>query len=389
MTTPLRIALCCQQDLQLHPLPAYRFWVDYFRRGLAEAGHIVLECRDCDWAEGLLPRGRDEHAGWLGRTWTRYVEWMRQEHARHPVDLSLSYLYPAQIEPNGVAAIRSLGVPTVNFFCDHVREFRRLPNEFRSFDLSWVPEYKALAMYAAEGLPHLHAPMPCWVPPRFRTPVTRESESITFIGTRDEQRAALFASSIRRGLNVELRGTGWIAPGGKSPIPPSRAGNPAELLRRQWAFARQYGWTALYRRHFDRRAPCSFDFSPYALPPPQGDDYWTALRDPAVCLGVNRYPSLRLPFDAPGTYSRLRDIEAPMAGACYLTEWTEGFEELYEPGVHVEVYRTAEELVDKAQALAREPRRRALLRANGQRRALEDHSIGRSIDRIRAQLVRN
>src|SRR6202042_1109419 len=39
-----------------------------------------------------------------------------------------------------------------------------------------------------------------------------------------------------------------------------------------------------------------------------------------ITPGGNRSPSLRYPFYRPNTYSRLRDIEAPMMGACYLTE---------------------------------------------------------------------
>ena len=40
-----------------------------------------------------------------------------------------------------------------------------------------------------------------------------------------------------------------------------------------------------------------------------------------------------------------------MLGACYLTEWTEGLEHMYELGKEIETYRTAEELTSKLSEL--------------------------------------
>jgi spore maturation protein CgeB len=84
----------------------------------------------------------------------------------------------------------------------------------------------------------------------------------------------------------------------------------------------------------------------------------------------------------PLSYSRLRDIEAPMLGACFLTEWTEGLEHLFELGLEIETYRTPDELVEKLSSLTREPDRRRAMRANAQRRALAHHSVGQSLGKL-------
>jgi len=385
VTRPLRIFLCCQQAARRHAVPAYGFWAQYFRGALAEAGHVCLEAPECDWAEGLLPLDAGARAAWQERTWQDAVEFLRREHARQRVDLFLAYLFPAQVLPAAVAGIRALGIPCVNFFCDNVREFREVPAVYRAFDLHWVPEYKAGALYQKAGLPWLRAPMACWVPPAWRTPVTAESLPPTFIGTRDEQRAALFAAAFGSGLKAELRGAGWESAATAHAPPPPSTRNPAERARRQLDFARQHGWPAFLRKGWSAvrpRPPLHFDFAPHVRPAPVGDDYWTVLRECAVCLGVNRYPSLRFPFDRPDSYSRLRDLEAPMAGACYLTEWTEGLDQLYELGAEIETYRTAGELAEKTAVLAGDPVRRRQLRLAGQQRALRDHTIGRTIEHI-------
>ena len=80
----------------------------------------------------------------------------------------------------------------------------------------------------------------------------------------------------------------------------------------------------------------------------------------AITLGVNRYPSFRFPATRPDTYSRLRDIEAPMLGACYLTEWTEGLDQLYDLELEIATYRSAEDMVEKLAELGADPARRAV-----------------------------
>lgn len=388
MSRPLRIFLACQQAQRRHAVPAYAFWAEYFRGAFAEAGHVCLEAPACDWAEGLLPLEPADAAAWRQRTWESALAYLRREHAREPIDFFLGYLFPQQVEPAALESIRALGIPCVNFFCDNVRELRAVPAAYRGFDLHWVPEHKALPLYRAAGLPHLPAPMPCWVPSARRAATGRETLPVTFVGTRDAQREALFAGAIRLGLAVDLRGVGWE---GSAPPPapaPQSARDPRELARRQFAYARQHGWAALWRKltGSGQPRPVDFDFKPFARPAPVGDDYWTVLRESTVCIGVNRYPSLRFPFDRPDTYSRLRDLEGPMVGACYLTEWTEGLDELYSLGTEIETYRDAAELTAKAAELHGDAPRRARMRAAAQRRALNHHSIDRTLQRIAARL---
>jgi spore maturation protein CgeB len=78
----------------------------------------------------------------------------------------------------------------------------------------------------------------------------------------------------------------------------------------------------------------------------------------------------------------LRDIEAPMLGACYLTEWTEGLSRLYQLGTEVETYRTADELSAKLHDLTGDPSRRQSMRHAARRRALAEHSLTRTMSKI-------
>jgi hypothetical protein len=117
-----------------------------------------------------------------------------------------------------------------------------------------------------------------------------------------------------------------------------------------------------------------------------GDEYLRVTREAQITIGVNRVPTARASDRRPIKYSRLRDVEAPMLGSCYVTEWTEGVAQLYEIGGEVETYRTADELVFKVSELKRLPGRRRQMRARAQARALNDHSVACSIQRISERL---
>jgi hypothetical protein len=376
----MRIFLSCQQALRRHEVPAYAFWEYYFRGSFAEAGHELLEVPGVDWAEGLTALG-DRRTAWLDRTWSSTVLYLRQEHARRPVDLFLGYLFPDQVDPQAVRQIRSLGIPCVNFFCDNVREFTSVPDSYRDFDLHWVPESEARPMYSAAGLPLIYAPMPVWTRPEMRTVAAAEKAEVLFVGSHDDLRQALLDEAVGLGLPLSLHGSGW-APGSGTAAP-QRLGVAATLAN-QVAFLRKEGprgfvMRETYRR---RRRPASSWTSFHAKPPLIGDDYFNAIREAEVVLGINRYPSFRHPFSKPGRYSRLRDIEAPMLGGCYLTEWAPGLDDLYDIGSEIETYRSASELVEKSRRLASDPAHRLSLRKAGQKRALAHHSIQRSMERV-------
>src|SRR5215831_6610725 len=164
----MRILLSSLQSNKRHRIAAYSFWRDYFVQGLKEAGQEVLEVTDVDWAEALTIGRGAALDRWRTKTWEIVYDFIRREHRNKPIDLFLGYLYPQQIEVSAIKELQRWGIPCVNFFCDNVREFVNVPREYAPFALHWVPEFEALPMYRKVGLPHIHAPMPCWVPPGLR-----------------------------------------------------------------------------------------------------------------------------------------------------------------------------------------------------------------------------
>ncbi|MGA3310597.1 MAG: glycosyltransferase [Xanthobacteraceae bacterium] len=383
----MRILLSCLQGPTSHPVPAYGFWRLYFVQGLREAGHEVIEVPGVDWAEGLVhPAGRylDE---WRGRTWSAVEDFVKRELRARPIDLFLCYLFPRQVDVSAIRELQRLGIPCVNFFCDNLREFRKVPAEFQPFALHWVPEIEAAPLYRTAGLPYLRAPMPCWIPPDLRTTPTQDREPATFIGSADVLRQNLFGEAVQSGAELVLRGAGWNSMSARHRQSGERL-SVGNTIANQLKVARDRGLRDLYFKLYNRLRPVALPPIPESSVggPVSDDEYLRISREAVVTIGVSRVSTTKASDRKPIVYSRLRDVEAPMLGACYLTEWTEDVAALYELGTEIETYRTAEELAAKLRDLQRDPMRRSAMRRLAQRRALDEHQIPRTLGKIQSLL---
>ena len=381
----MQIFLSCQQALQKHNVPAYSFWETYFKNGIEEAKHEWIEANEVDWAKGLVYFNEDDLKKWRDRTWNLTLSAIKRQHQIKPIDLFLSYLFPKQVEPSIIQDIQALGIPCVNFFCDNVRNFKQIPKEFHCFDLHWVPEFKALKMYQQAGLNYIYAPMPVWIAPEYRHSNHPENYEISFIGSRDIQRERLFAEAIKSGINLEIRGAGWISNYTENIQGcPKLSQNILQKINNQKQIIGNDGlmfWLRKIKSKFVTKIPDEV-FISSVKEKPNFNEYIKITQQSQITLGVNRYPSFHYPFNQPDTYSRMRDIEAPMLGACYLTEWTEGLEDLYELGEEIETYTSVEEMKEKIHYLIASSQKRRTMRAKAQIKALEKHNILSSLDKV-------
>jgi hypothetical protein len=369
------------QSKIIHPIPAYDFWQYYIKNGIEEAGHQWTEHPAVDWAEGFAQKNIISQADWKSQAWEKTIRYLKE----HPVDVFLSYLYPEQIDLSAVHEIRKMGIPCVNFFCDHVRDFRQLPDEFSAFSLNWVPEHDAVKLYQKTKYPYIHLPMPMWVEPRLRVFKDEINEQVTFIGSKDIQRQFFFEKlcELNADLPLYICGTGWQQEkqNDKTFAPHNNFG---VKLKNQYRFFKQFGIKSYSRKISQRRMNTilSEALTNRIHNKPNFEQYNQLTASSMITLGVNRFPSFNFPLHQPGTYSRLRDIEAPMLGACYITEWTAGIDELYDTENEIVTYIDEEDLLNKIGRLRIDKEKRKRLKINGQKRALQDHSIANSLSKI-------
>jgi hypothetical protein len=352
--------------------------------GCREAGIQCLEVPGLDWAEGLTYGPGEELTSWRDRAWHQLIDFVRKQGKR--IDLFLSYLYPKQVDVSAIKDLSKLGIPSVNFFCDNVREFRVVPSEFSAFTLNWVPEYEAVRMYKDSGVGFLHLPMPCWIPTNLRNVPLVESERPTFIGSADILRRDLLGNAIAIGADLVIRGRGWSS---NDAAEVSVRRSFAEIVLNQASEVRRNGAMGLGRKlmgKFSRRPPPAIPDERIIAAVSEQLEYFRITREAVVTIGINRVPTLRAGWRCPLSYSRLRDIEAPMLGACYLTERTKGLELMYESGHEIETYRTPEELRLKLSALVCDASRRLKMRQRAQEKALNELTVAKSLSRICSHL---
>lgn len=384
----MNILLSFLQDSLEAPyaIPAYRFWSHYIKNGIEEAGMKWTEVPGVDWAAGLVPYENDPALQiWKAETWEKTLAYIKAH--RHQLDIFLCYLYPKQIDIAAIKQIRDLGLPCVNFYCDHVRSYTRLPAEFKVFDLMWVPEFEALPMYRKAGISYINLPMPMWVAPMYRNCPAKELDIISFIGSKDSLRASLLSDAVAKGLQVQIRGNGWIdiQPGAVS----QASKNLSAKLINQLSLIRNKGIKGMIAYHLNQHNTEHTSIpSGYIFEKPDFEAYINLSRESSITLGINRVRAFHALHKRTLTYSRLRDLEAPMLGACYLTEYTEGLRELYDLGIEIETYKTTDELIDKCHELLSSKTKRKELRIKGQQKALYSHSIPQSLQKIKQRLFK-
>jgi len=376
----VKIFLSFLQSENNYPIPSYSFWQYYIKNGIQEAGHEWAECPDADWALGLVPKSKPEQEQWKQDTWGQTVDWLK----KHPADIFLSYLYPNQIDVTAIREIQKLGIPCVNFFCDNLRDFDKLPAEFGIFNLNWVPEYRAIKLYNRAGYPCINLPMPMWVEPKYRVSKVENNMQVTFIGSKDLQRILLLEDIVRlwQGIPLAVYGNGWKE--NDIPVAFNAPSSISSKIKFNLGFIQEQGITSFVRkiRYRNMTYDISDTLATKTCRSPSFERYNELTAQSMITLGVNRYESFRFPIDNPDSYSKLRDIEAPMLGACYLTEYTEGIGELYDIENEIAVYKNADGLIGKVNELQSDPAKRKKLKINGQKKALNEHSIPTSLNKI-------
>jgi spore maturation protein CgeB len=372
-------------------------WSGNFYPALRELGHELIESKT-----DLLPTSRfmniggdftDEEREMRAQTTGRIVDEVRVAHKHAPVDLFLSYFYNSHFDPGGFDELRRLGIPSVNFYCNSIYQFNLVADIAAKADFSWHAERDARQSYFSVGA------KPVWVQmgadPNVYYPVTgirRESKSC-FIGQRYADRDRWMAALVRSQVPVDIYGPGWgaasnqvgpattaIGPGvylGRSQISPgSRAGYIAELretMQRDGLFRglARIGRQLRYRNKTRKLAQM---FKPHARGAVPFEKIAEIFSSYELCLNFSNVWSDGRPASPLIPHVRLRDFEAPMCRTCYLTGHTEEIAEFYEIGREIEIYRTPDELVEKARFFLAHPESAEKLREAGYRRALKDHT---------------
>ena len=295
---------------------------------------------------------------------------IRAAHHSKPIDLFFSYFYDCCACPAAIREIRQLGIPTVNFFCNAVHQFELVKQLAPAYDYCWVPEKVALSKYKAVGANPIHIQMAANPSIYHPYQVTREYD-ITFVGQKYADRPEIIDYLLHKGLDVRVWGPGWKkqevvgaegCSGEAAALPRSEK---TRLLMAVRSPDRVIRW--LVRLSRERR------LQKIAGPALSDDELVRMYSRSKVSLGFS-VVSQRVGKGQANSHLRLRDFEAPMSGALYATGWCEELADYFEPDREVIVYRSKEELAEKAAYYLAHPKEAEHVRQAGYRRAIKEHT---------------
>lgn len=387
--------------------PAFYYgglWSGNFYPALTQAGHEIVEAqtdllpasRFLHVADGFTPQELAARA----QITEQLVAEVRRAHRTRPVALFLSYFYNAHFAPEGFAEIHRLGIPTVNFFCNSVYQFELVAQIAASVNVSWHTEKEARAAYLQAGA------NPVWVQMGADPDVYHAVEGAAraaracFVGQRYADRDRHLAALVSAGVPVDIYGSGWPVAADGNGRKQEPFGIEGEYLGRSLSkpgSLRSYAQATLQNleRHGVRAGTRRTVNQLRYRAESRSIDTLLARAACGFARGLSetfaRYEVV-LNFSnvwadgRPGSrlipHVRLRDFEAPMCGACYLTGYSDEITEFYEPGREIDLYRDAAELIDKTNYYLTHPVAAEKLRAAGYRRARRDHTWQKRFEQL-------
>ena len=365
-------------DNSLNSLFQSNLWRNNLYLPLADMGHDLVEFDydlketfanvefDDPWQRAFISRNRPLVSAELLRQ-------VRAAHAEKPLDLFFSYFYDACVLPEAIDEIRSLGIATVNWYCNGAHQLHNVREISPHYDRCLVPEKFRLKDYLAMGA----RPIYCQeaANPNIYKPYDLPREfDVTFVGQAYGDRPAYIRYLLDQGIDVRVWGYGWTKPSAGTGSEPG----PGPLKRVSRAAGKLFSPEG--RRVLRRNLLTALGARPAVLLPE--DRLGGPLSDLQLIQMFSR-SKINLGFSTCGdtheggeriVQVRLRDFEVPMSGGFYMVEYLEELEEFFEIGREIVCYRSREDLAEKIRYYLSHDEEREAIRRAGYERCLRDHT---------------
>ncbi|MBV9580008.1 MAG: glycosyltransferase family 1 protein [Chloroflexi bacterium] len=363
-------------------------WVDLnLRRSLEDMGHELVRFDFPGWPD-------DGDVSWRQhgkpRTNQRLLETFR---SAGRVDLFFGYFYASVVYPETLDEIRRSGVPTVNFSCNNVHQFDLVRDIAAHFDVCVVPEQAAQADFVSVGARPIRIQLAA--NPRVYHPLAEPRlYDVTFVGQQYADRAELLQHLYANGVAVRAWGAGWQArkrldvaqvKAGLALIEDERWDGVQRLVRKRVAGVaggskrdvdtrvKEDGEDGGLETPIRARAPSPIDTSRFGGPRLLQRDLVRMFSQSRLSLGFatagdSHLATRRL------RHLRLREFEAPMSGALYLTEDQPELAEYFTPGRELLTYADRDDLLEQARFYLAHQELAERIRRAGLERARREHT---------------
>jgi spore maturation protein CgeB len=357
-------------------VPSNRTWIRNLYEPLLDMGHDVY-LFSAEEGRRAMRRGSPSLAA---RFTQRILQTFQREHAKCPFDLVFAYLMDGMVEQQGIAELKRYGVPVCNFSCNNAHQFDLVARFAAMYDFNLHSEKDAGTKFRSIGANAVWWPMAS-NPKYFRPMEIDRDVAASFVGGNYGVRARIALQLLESGVDFHAYGPGWRW----------GASTPTRAHAKRWLYltraalsassAAQSRWSSALaeqdiRRHVGRL------YAPHLHDPVSDEELIALYSRSHVSIGILDVYDGHDASKRIVRHMHLREFEAPMCGALYLTGLSAELAELFEPDQEVLVYRDLEELIDKAQFYTIHPGAGEKIRRAGLRRALADHTWQKRYEKL-------
>ncbi|EKE04607.1 MAG: hypothetical protein ACD_20C00042G0016 [uncultured bacterium] len=288
---------------------------------------------------------------------------IKEAHEYKPVDLFFSYFYDSCIFPETIDEIKKMGIKTVNFNGFH--QLHLVKEISPHYDWCLVPDKSSLEDYKEIGA----APVYCQQaanPVIYRSYDIPYEYDVTFVGQAYGSRPEYIRYLLDQKIDVRVWGLGWqnysavgriksLSGRGLKTLLSGVIKEFLDFIESSFNKEKESRIKLPYRKTgpvlSDTRMVKVFNQSKINLG--FSDTTMDNERSPQVCL---------------------RDIEIPMSGGFYMTQYTKELEEFFEIGKEIVCYIDKKDMSDKVKYYLRNDSVRENIRQAGYERCLRDHT---------------
>lgn len=278
-------------------------------------------------------------------------------HKLKPIDLFFSYFYSSFVDPQLISEIHSLGISTVNWYCNASYQFHLIKELAPFYDYCLVPEKFRIDDYRNIGAKPIYCQEAA--NPNVYKPYNLPKQfDVTFIGAQYGDRSKFIRYLLDKRIDVNVWGPGWTS------LCVPRLGKQSIILKL-------------------KRAKLILQGKGNTLKPilpvskcndPLDDDEMIKMYSRSkISLGFSKVGNPDQTSN-PIKQVRLRDFEAPMCGAFYLVEYFHELEEFFKPEREIVFFYDENDLLAKVKFYLTHETEREEIRKAGFEKAVNEHS---------------
>jgi len=281
----------------------------------------------------------------------KLLEDIKKEEKWGHIDLFFSYYYSKCILPDVIDEIKKLGITSVNFYCNNTHQFDLVSEIAPRYDYCMVPEREALHKYIDIGANPVRIQLAA-NPDIYKPYPLERRYDVTFVGQNYLNRQDYVEHLYENGIDVHVWGPRW-----KNVLSPHNKGI-INKLKSKIGLSK----SILPKTNIDG--------------PLSDEELIKMYSRSKISLNFSEVVVSDQNYD-PGSikrHIRLRDFEAPMSGAFYMTGYQDELKEYYKIDKEIVCYETKEELLEKIRYYLKHEDEAEAIRIVGHKKALRDHT---------------